>query len=86
MFTFGTQTVDGERKRRPRVRAYLTSSAVEKLAIEAHQTITDMSLQCEIDNRLGDELFAALHAIQTLEGNESQIRGMERDLDLLIYA
>ena len=86
MFTFGTQTVDGERKRRPRVRAYLTSNAVEKIATEAHQTITDMSLQCEVDNRIGDELFAALHAIQTLEGNESQIRNMERDLDLLIYA
>lgn len=86
MFTFGTQTIDGERKRRPRVRAYLTSNAVEKIATEAHQTITDMSLQCEVDNRIGDELFTALHAIQTLEGNESQIRGMERDLDLLIYA
>ena len=86
IFVFGSQTVDGERKRRPRVRAYLTTNAVEKLAVEARQTITDMSLQCEIDNRIGDELFAALHAIQTLEGNESQIRGMERDLDLLIYA
>ena len=86
MFVFGSQTVDGERKRRPRVRAYLTAAAVKKIATEAHQTITDMSLQCEIDNRIGDELFAALHAIQTLEGNESQIRGMERDLDLLIYA
>ena len=86
MFVFGTQTVDGERKRNPRVRAYLTANVVEKLTSEAQKTITDMSLQCEIDNRLGDELFAALHAIQTLEGNESQIRGMERDLDLLIYA
>ena len=86
MFVFGSQTVDGDRKRRPRVRAYLTTNAVEKIAIEAHQAITDMSLQCEIDNRIGDELFAALHAIQTLEGTESQIRGMERDLDLLIYA
>ena len=86
MFTFGSHTINGERKRRPRVRAYLTSNAVNKIATEAHQTITDMSLQCEIDNRIGDELFAALHAIQTLEGNESQIRGMERDLDLLIYA
>jgi len=86
MFVFGSQTIDGERKRRPRVRAYLTTNAVEKLAIEAQQTITEMSLQCEIDNRLGDELFVALHAIQTLEGNKNQIRGMERDLDLLIYA
>jgi hypothetical protein len=86
MFVFGSQTVDGERKRRPRVRAYLTSSVVEKLAIETYQTITDMSLQCEVDNRIGDELFVALHAIQTLEGNKNQIQGMERDLDLLVYA
>jgi hypothetical protein len=86
MFVFGSQTVDGERKRRPRVRAYLTVDAVKKIAVDAHQTIIDMSLQCEVDNRIGDELFAALHAIQTLEGNESQIRGMERDLDLLTYA
>lgn len=86
MFVFETQTVDEERKKRPRIRAYLTSDTVEKLVTEAQKIITDMSLQCEIDNRIGDELFTALHAIQTLEGNASQIRGMEHDLDLLIYA
>ena len=86
MFVFETQSDDEERKKRPRVRAYLTSDAVVKLVTDAQKIITDMSLQCEIDSRIGDELFVALHAIQTLEGNKSQIRGMEHDLDLLIYA
>ena len=86
MFVFGTQTIDGERKRRPRVRPYLTIEDVEKIASEAHQTIVDMSLQCEIDNRLGNEIFTALHAIQTLESSKNQIRTMKEDLDLLIYA
>lgn len=86
MFVFETQSDDEERKKRPRVRAYLTSDAVVNLVTDAQKIITDMSLQCEIDSRIGDELFVALHAIQTLEGNKSQIRGMEHDLDLLIYA
>ena len=86
MFVFGTHTVDGERKRRPRVRPYLTIEDVEKIASDAHQTIVDMSLQCEIDNHLGNEIFTALHAIQTLESSKNQIRTMEQDLDLLVYA
>jgi len=86
MFVFGTQTIDGENTRRPRVRAYLTADVVKSLTTETQQIITDMSVQCERDNRIGTEMFVALHAIQTLESNTRQIQTLENDLNNLVYA
>ena len=86
MFVFGTRLVDGEKMRRPRVRPYLSSDVVKSLTTETHQIITDMSVQCEIDNRIGNEIFIALHAIQTLESNKRQIQTLEFDLNQVVYA
>jgi hypothetical protein len=86
IFVFGTQTVDGEKTRRPRVRAYLTTEVVNSLMTETHQIITKMSAQCELDNRIGTEMFTALHAIQTLESNTRQIKSLEDDLNNIVYA
>jgi len=86
MFVFGRRLVDGDKIRRARVRPYLSSDVVKSLVTETHQIITDMSVQCEIDNRIGNEIFIALHAIQTLESNKRQIQSLELDLNHLVYA
>lgn len=86
MFVFGTRLVDGEKMKRPRVRPYLSSDVVKSLTTETQQIITDMSVQCEIDNRIANEIFIALHAIQTLESNKRQIQTLELDLNQIVYA
>jgi len=86
MFVFGTRTVYGVRKRLPRVRAHLTVSDLTKITTEAHKLLANMTLQCELDNKIGDEMFVALHTIQTLESNKKQIKNLEEKLDLLLYA
>lgn len=85
MFVFGRQVVDNKNMRRPRVRPYLSSDVVKSLSTETHQIITDMSVQCEIDNRIGNEIFIALHAIQTLENNKRQLKTLELDLNKFVY-
>lgn len=86
MFVFGTQTIDGEQKRLPRVRAYLTENDLAKITSEAQQLITNMTLQCEVDTKLGNEMFVALHTLQTLESSKKQIQDLENKLDILLYA
>jgi len=86
MFVFGTRTIDGERKRLPRVRAYLTENDLAKINSEAQQLITNMTLQCEVDTKIGNEMFVALHTLQTLESSKKQIQNLEEKLDILLYA
>jgi len=86
MFVFGTRTIDGERKRLPRVRAYLTENDLAKITSDAQQLITNMTLQCEVDTKIGNEMFVALHTLQTLESSKKQIQDLEDKLDLLLYA
>jgi hypothetical protein len=83
MFVYGTKKTGEERDRHPRVRAYLTMKALTTIASDAQRIIADMSLQCEVDNRTGDQLFSAMHAIQLLESNEAQINVMKHELELL---